>query len=94
MKADLHSYTQKIAHAATQPRLHRELHYECGLYKSDRDHTPCAALHLDHVATTPLIKLIAVMAGMALSLWLVCGMMRWCQRNFCRRPKTGGCDCC
>lgn len=93
MKTDLHSCAQKIARAATQPRLHRELHFECGLYKSDHDRTPCAALQLDHVATTPLIKLIAVMAGMALSLWLICGMMRWCRRIFCHHPKITGCDC-
>lgn len=93
MKTDLHQCAANIARAITQPRLRRELHYECGLYKNDHDRAPMAALHLDHTCTTPLVKLLAVMAAGMLAMWAVCGMIGWWRRIFCRDACDCGCDC-
>ena len=93
MKTDLHYYTQKIAHAATRPRLRQKLHYECGLYKDEHQRSPVAALHLDHCSATPLIKLIAVTVALMLGMWAVCGMIRWRKRLCTCHTSTGRCDC-
>lgn len=82
-----HTLKQRAEHlwaSASRPELRHSMHYQCGLYKSSADRTPIVSAHLDHSCALSLIRLIAMLVGIALIVTALRPMMCRLKKRMCR----------
>ena len=59
-----------------RPTLRHSMHWHCGIYKNKNDHTPMSCMRLDHECACPLIRVVAVFAGLLLILMALSALCR------------------
>ena len=90
MKHNLKQNAEQLLFAASRPELRHSVHYECGLYKSSTDRSPIASACIEHSCALPLLRMIAMIAGIALLMMSVRALI--CARRK-RKLRKQCCTC-
>ena len=88
MKHCLKHRAEQLLLAASRPELRHSMRYECGLYKSSSDRSPMVSACMEHSCAISILRLVAMMAGLALLAMamrsLVCSWRKRKWRRQCR----------
>lgn len=90
MKHDLKQSAEQLLSVASRPELRHSMHYECGLYKSSTDRTPIASACIEHSCALPLLRMLAMIAGIALLLMSARALLRARRQRKLRKQQ---CSC-
>ncbi len=66
---------RKIRDAVRAPVIRHSIHCRCGLFKRAHGHDPLWAMKFDHDCTVPLIRVIAIVGAIMLTVGAVSSML-------------------
>jgi hypothetical protein len=89
MKQTVKHCAEQLCSAVSRPEVRHSMHYECGLYKSSDARVPMASAQMDHDCALPLIRLLAIIAGIMLAAMAIRSMLCFWRKG---KPQKHCCE--
>ncbi|MBR0443291.1 MAG: hypothetical protein IIX15_03035 [Clostridia bacterium] len=88
MKHTVKHCGEQLLLAMSRPEVRHSMHYECGLYKSPDDRVPMASVHVENDCALPLVRLLAMIAAIAVGAMTVRSLLCFFRIKKCKKQCT------